>query len=181
MLLLLLFLLFVPCQCYYFSSTLLLLLLFVVHWWCYSSYSLLFINTTNPLIPCSLLMMLFLLNTAPHQHCCSCFKYLFIIDVVATPFWHYFCSSCFRLVLPPSCFCKCGSNFPNSTSSGQTWRWSFFPQMFVDWWFFSKHYPFIFWVILIEVFLFCVQELFGHCTFNFTHCISFAHLHCVFF
>jgi hypothetical protein len=45
------------------------------------------------------------------------------------------------LVLPPSCFCKCGSNFPNSTSLGQTWRWNFFPQMFVDWWFFSKHYP----------------------------------------
>jgi cell shape-determining protein MreD len=39
----------------------------------------------------------------------------------------------------------------------------------------------IFWVILIEGFLFCVQELFGHCTFDLTHCISFAHLHYVFF
>jgi hypothetical protein len=57
----------------------------------------------------------------------------------------------------------------------------FFPKCLLIDDFFQNIIHVIFWVILIEVFLFCVQELFGHCTFNFTHCISFAHLHCVFF
>jgi hypothetical protein len=36
----------------------------------------------------------------------------------------------------------------------------------------------IFW---LKICFFVVQELFGHYTFNFTHCILFAKLHCVFF
>jgi hypothetical protein len=43
------------------------------------------------------------------------------------------------------------------------------------------NYP-CFWEMVVgNVFVCCAQELFGHCTFNYTHCISFAQLHCVFF
>jgi hypothetical protein len=38
------------------------------------------------------------------------------------------------------------------------------------------NYP-CFWEMLVDnVFICCVQELFGHCTFNYTHCISFLHI-----
>jgi hypothetical protein len=32
-----------------------------------------------------------------------------------------------------------------------------------------------------QVFISYVQDLFGHCKFNFTNYISFPHLHCIFF
>jgi hypothetical protein len=38
------------------------------------------------------------------------------------------------------------------------------------------NYP-CFWEMLVyNVFICCVQELFGHCTFNYTHCISLLHI-----
>ncbi len=42
-------------------------------------------------------------------------------------------------------------------------------------------YPWFWEVVVKNVFVYCVQELFGHCTFYYTHCISFAQLHYVFF
>jgi hypothetical protein len=36
-------------------------------------------------------------------------------------------------------------------------------------------------MLVDNVFVCYMQELFEYCTFNFTHCIPFAQLHCVFF
>jgi hypothetical protein len=99
------------------------------------------------LFPCSMLMLLYsLLNV--------------VVPAFLVSNWYF-----------PLVFCKGGRSCPNSTSLGQTWKVRlFFQSLFVDEFF---YYP-CFWEILINnVFVCCVQELFGHYTFNFTHCVFF--------
>jgi hypothetical protein len=57
-------------------------------------------------------------------------------------------------------------------------RWEFLCSIFVCWVFLIIHVFGKWWLIMC---LFSCAGIFGHCTFNYTHCISFAQLHCVFF
>jgi len=161
--------------CYFCSSSMLLFLFFfnvaspTIPWWSYSSTTFLL----NVIIP-----------PTPLQHySCSYFRYFYITPWCCCCFpLHFSYLSYFRLVLSPPFHVfvgVLGTSFPNSTSWSQTWRWGFF---FLNVYLFMIffYYPF-FWVILIDtLFVYHVQKLFEHCTFSFTHCISFAHLHYMF-
>jgi len=125
----------------------------------------------------------------------------FILDVVClstSPLnpWCYY--SLFNIItfippIPDQCFSplvfyKCGRSYPNLDLKGE----NFFFNLCLLMKFFN--YP-CFWEMLVDnVFICCVQELFGHCTFNYMHCISLLHIafhlhnciiyflaHCIFF
>jgi len=154
-------------------TLLLILLLFGQHY--YSSYY----SLVNIAFQRSLVDVVVPLHV---QSWHSLLKYLYITLWCSYPFvfyrWYYSYSSCFKLVSTP--ICRCGKNSLDSNFQAKFRRWDFiFQYLFVNETF---YYPCCFWEILVDnVFVYCVQELFGHCMFNYTHYISFTQLHCVFF
>ncbi len=96
-----------------------------------------------------------------------------------------FCSSCFKSVLPPRrpfIFCKCevwrscpNPSFSKLSSSSQTWKVKTFVFNFCLLMNFFN-YPCFWEMVVNNVFFIFMQELFGHCTFNYTHCISLLHI-----
>ncbi len=141
-------------------------------------------SSTSLLCPwccCSLLLI---------QHCSSLINYvtsLFIhpqhnllrylfIRLVMLLFlvWHYYSySSYFILIFHPLSFLQVWKELskfkffkPNLEGENVFFNFCLLMNFF--------NYP-CFWEMLVDnVFICCVQELFGHCTFNYTHCISFA-------
>ncbi len=95
----------------------------------------------------------------------------------------YSYSSYFKLVFSPLyVFCKHGlwKNYPNLSSSNQTWKVRVFVFnlcLLMD--FFN--YSFFIEMVVDNVFICCAQELFEHCRFNYTHFNSLLriafHLH----
>jgi len=71
------------------------------------------------------------------------------------------------------------SSFSNLNSLSQTWKARFFVFNFCLLMSFLIIHVFEKWWLIMCFFF--LQELFGRCTFNYTHCISFAQLHCAFF
>jgi hypothetical protein len=147
-----------------------------------------------------LLILLFLLLLFFVQHCYSLLfgrhyysyvwlssvaslgSFLLHCDVVVLLFfvWHYYCSSFyFKLVFPPPFFLQVWEELSKFKFQARLGRWDFFFNLCLLMNFFN--YPCCFQEILVDnVFVCCVQDLFGHYTFNYTHCISFAQVHCVF-
>jgi hypothetical protein len=159
-----------------------------------------------PIVPLLLLDLLlcssystccFSFNMVFHFFCSTCcFTFLVWLVTLFILFNLLFCSFCstscstllFLLLLfqisifPPLFFCKHGvwKSYPNLSSSNQTWKVRVFVFnlcLLMD--FFN--YYFFLEMVVDNVFVCCVQELFEHCRFNYTHCNSLLriafHLH----
>jgi len=82
----------------------------------------------------------------------------------------------------PFIFCKCevwrscpNPSFSKLSSSSQTWKVKTFVFNFCLLMNFFN-YPCFWEMVVNNVFFIFMQELFGHCTFNYTHCISLLHI-----
>ncbi len=69
---------------------------------------------------------------------------------------------------------ECGGTIQIWVFKAKLGRWELFYSIFVFWWVLLVIHVFGKWWIIM-CFLF-VQELFGHCTFNYTYCISLLHI-----
>jgi len=110
----------IPC------SMLLFLLLFFVRHYCFSYCSLLDVFNIVAFCSTHLTLLFFLLAQVPFCYTMMLFLLLLLAQC------YYSCFSCFKLILPPSVFCRCGRSCPNSSFEARPRRWDLFFQSLFD-------------------------------------------------
>ncbi len=157
---------------HYWSSCLTLLMFLVRRYWCSCSMLLSLLNIIAPFAQCCC--------SFTRSSSCGLLRYLFVMLVkllfLAPCLMMLFLFILFHISNPPLSFLQVWEELLKFKFFWLNLKGEIFFSIFICWWFFFNC-PSCFWEILVDnLFLCCVQELFGHYTFSYTHCISLLHI-----